>query len=260
MSSQNGATAVIARGPRIEAGRLLQLHLGCGHQRIPGWVNCDLTPGAAVDLAFDVQQSPWPFETNAAAIVYASHLLEHLRDPWTFFREAWRVLQPGGDVVLRLPYGDHRAAWWDLTHIRPWYAESFCAFQPGYAQAVGNPQTIGWEWPFGIETADLRISGKFALLLRRRWLRRWLLPFADNVQNMIEEMWVTMTALKTPAAVSAWRLEHPHANAVGTRLVMYGHHLEGRTRLEPGELANLVDLRHDEMINGFHAWVGWGRG
>jgi len=231
----------------------LRLHLGCGRQHIDGWVNCDLTARPGVDRDFDVQIAPWPFSDNSVAIIYASHMLEHLTDPWTFFREAWRVLGPDGSIVLRMPYGDHRAAWWDLTHIRPWYAESFCAFQPGYAEAIGNPQTSGWQWPFSVLSVDLRISGKFAPLLRRRWLRRWVLPFAENVQNLIEELWVTKTALKTPAAVAHFRLNGPPANAVDTRLVMYRHHLERRA-MRKDEQVSLVNLREESLVNGFHAW------
>ena len=229
----------------------IKLHLGCGHQRIADWVNCDLM--APADKNFDVQVAPWPFDDNAAAVIYASHLLEHLRDPWTFMREAWRVLAPGASMTLRLPYGDHRAAWYDLTHIRPWYAENFCCFQPGYAQAVGNPQTEGWEYPFGVTSVDLRVSGKFAPLMRRRWLRCFMLPYLDCIANCIEEMWVYMVALKSPDAVAEWRQRQPHANAVGTRLVMYEHHLQGRLNPKAGEPVRLIGFNEEQAVNGLHA-------
>jgi SAM-dependent methyltransferase len=125
------------------------LHLGCGGQRQAGWINCDLTPGPAVDVTFDLLK-PWPFPADCADEIYASHVLEHLHDPCAFFREAWRVLKAGHRLHLRLPYGGHRAAWWDHTHVKPWFAESFCFLQPGYAEAIGNPQHDAWDTPFGI--------------------------------------------------------------------------------------------------------------
>ena len=36
-------------------------------------------------------------------LVHASHLIEHLNDPGTFFREAWRVLRRGGYLLLITP-------------------------------------------------------------------------------------------------------------------------------------------------------------
>ena len=229
----------------------LLLHLGCGRPRLEGWVNCDFTPGLNVDEAFDVQKA-WPFDTNTVSAIYASHLLEHLRDPWTFFREAWSVLRPNGAMTLRLPHGDHRAAWWDLTHIRPWYPENFCLLQPGYAETIGNPQTQGWDAPFGISSVDCRISGEFARLLSWRLGRRLLMPWADHIQNFCEELWVNTFALKDAEAVAAYRRRHPAANVVPARWVMYRHHLERRA-LRPQEAPGLVPLVDDNAVNGFHA-------
>lgn len=215
-----------------------------------GWINCDLIPGPNVDESFDAQKD-WPFPDNAAGAIYASHLLEHLVDPLAFFREAWRVLQPNGQIVLRMPYGDHRAAWWDLTHIRPWYAETFCLLQPGYEAAVGNPQHAIWRWPFGA-TAEVRVSGKWAGLLRWRLARPLLLTFAENIQNFFEEMWVYGWALKRSEDISRYQIDHL-ANSIETYPVMYGHHLE-RRELRPGEQARLVRLGEDRAVNGFHSW------
>src|SRR5216117_2060518 len=115
----------------------LKIHIGCGNHRIPGYVNCDLHQTGATDRVFDCT-GPWPFPDNSASTIYCSHTLEHLADFKGFFKEAYRVLQPDGNLQLRVPYGGHRAAWWDVTHLRPWFAESFCFLQPGYDSAVSN--------------------------------------------------------------------------------------------------------------------------
>lgn len=233
----------------------LQLHLGCGHSRIAGWVNCDLYPNPNVDAAFDCQKD-WPFADSSAGVIYASHLLEHLRDPWAFFQEAHRVLIPNGTMTLRLPYGGHRAAYWDLTHIRPWFAENFCFLQPGYAKAVGNPQSEFWKWPFAISSVDMRISGKFAKWMRWPPVRRWILHYGENVDNFCEELWVNLWALKSPEAIEQYQQDHPHANAVITRWVMYRHHLERRGEMRMGEIADLVWLEQNYAVNGFHSNMG----
>ena len=220
----------------------IKLHLGCGRTHEEGWVNCDLYPAPNVDHAFDVQKD-WPFAANSVSEIYASHLLEHLSDPLAFFREAWRVSRPNASMLLRLPYGGHRSAWYDLTHIRPWYAENFCFFQPGYSEAVHNPQGDTWTAFFGVHIVDLRMNKTFAPWLRRRWTRRFFLAWGAQLTDFVEELWVSMYALKTPAAVELYRQQRP-ANLVPCRHVIFRHELEARS-LRPGERFDLVSL--DEM-------------
>ena len=109
----------------------MNINIGCGRQPLKDWVNTDLTAGVA-DVVFDCQD-PWPFPENSAEAVRAIHVLEHLPRPMDFFKEAHRVLVPNGAIILQLPYGGHRSAWWDLTHVRPWFPENFAILQPGYA-------------------------------------------------------------------------------------------------------------------------------
>jgi SAM-dependent methyltransferase len=218
---------------------------------MPGWINCDVHPAPNVDAAFDVEKT-WPFASSTVSDIYASHLLEHLADYGAFFGEAWRVLQPNGTLTLRVPYGGHKAAWWDLTHVRPWFAESFCALQPGYSEAIGNPQTASWRAFFGVQV-DLRVSGKFARLLRWRAFRRWFCAFADHIPNAIEELYAYCYALKEPEAVAVYGREHP-GHCIGCRLVIYRHHMTG-DGYTPRPLAEaLLPLADLDLVNGFHAW------
>ena len=232
--------------PRADGTRPLKLHLGCGKNRLEdGWVNCDLDPAPHVDCAFDAQKD-WPFPDNSAGIVYASHMLEHLTDPFTFMREAHRVLMPGGEMTLRTPYGGHRSAWWDLTHIRPWFPESFCMFQPGHAACTGNPQHEGWQWPFAIHCVDMRVAGNFRSWVRWRPIRKVALALGRSLAEFTEELWVYMQALKTPEAVAEYEARRPHfGNAVFTRWVMYRHQWEGRAHPDPGERLDLMWLGDD---------------
>ena len=232
-------------------GEPLKLHLGCGNQRIAGYVNCDLHPTTATERVFDCT-TPWPFADDCASTIYSSHHLEHLIDFKTFFREAHRVLRPDGNLQIRVPYGGHRAAYWDIEHVRPWYAETFCFLQPGYYQAIGNAQHAGWSHFFSIEDVVLRITDKLTPLLRHRLLRRLLLPWLEHFHDTIEEMWVYLIPLKTSAQVADWSQSHP-GHCVPARYSIYRHHLERRP-LGAQELAEFVDWRRDQLWNGFHHW------
>jgi ubiquinone/menaquinone biosynthesis C-methylase UbiE len=45
----------------------------------------------------------WPVEDASVNLIYSDYVLEHVEDPDSFFREAYRVLKPGGYVCLRTP-------------------------------------------------------------------------------------------------------------------------------------------------------------
>ena len=78
------------------------LHIGCGTNIKPGWVNIDLNKLA--DIQLDIRE-PLPFPDNSVVVVYGEHFFEHLTlDEGTrFLRESLRVLRPGGGLSLGVP-------------------------------------------------------------------------------------------------------------------------------------------------------------
>ncbi|HVS66051.1 MAG TPA: methyltransferase domain-containing protein [Thermoanaerobaculia bacterium] len=83
-------------GPR----RGFRLHVGCGPERLRGWINADLERHPGVDLILDARQ-PLPFADATMAYVFAEHFLEHLdRDNGVaFLSECRRVLHPRTGVI-----------------------------------------------------------------------------------------------------------------------------------------------------------------
>ena len=96
-----------------------RLHIGCGQEAIPGWINIDNRELPGVDRVLDVRQG-LPFQ-NASAI-YAEHFLEHLEleDGLAFLRECRRTLAPEGILRLSTPNLD----WVYATHYRTGAASS----------------------------------------------------------------------------------------------------------------------------------------
>ena len=213
-----------------------------------GWKNCDLYPGPHVDYVFDLQ-GEWPFPDHSVTELYCSHVLEHLHDPKAFFSEAWRVLIPNGQLLVRVPYGGHHAAWWDLGHVRPWFAESFAILQPGYAKAIGNPQHDIFISEFGVESVKMRVSYRLARWLRHWWVR-WLFGrYSAFFDHEIEELWAYLWAIKTPEAREAYEKTHD-ANIVGAGFSAWKHHLAGTAPPKDGTV-EMVDLGKGVVINGF---------
>jgi SAM-dependent methyltransferase len=82
----------IARHP------LKRIHIGCGPNFHPGWLNIDQPE---VDIR---KQLPW--EDGSIEALFLEHVIEHISPPsaYRFMREAIRVLKKGG--VLRLAFPD----------------------------------------------------------------------------------------------------------------------------------------------------------
>jgi len=76
------------------------LHLGCGRDVHPAFVNIDLVPAPGV-VAHDLRRGI-PFPDATFDLAYHATMLSHLRpaDALTLTRECYRVLKPGG--VLRV--------------------------------------------------------------------------------------------------------------------------------------------------------------
>ncbi len=91
-------------------------NLGCGAQRYEGVIGVDIAPPA--DIRCDLDSMPWPIETNSADIVLSFHTFEHLADLNAAMKEVYRILKPGGRLVIEVPYFRHVGAFQDPTHRR----------------------------------------------------------------------------------------------------------------------------------------------
>jgi len=78
------------------------VHIGCGPNKKPGWVNIDLDESA--DIRLDLRED-LPFPDNSVKMVYSEHFFEHLslEDGSRFIRECLRVLLPGGRFSVGVP-------------------------------------------------------------------------------------------------------------------------------------------------------------
>lgn len=94
--------AQLARLDHRPDARGLRLHLGCGPNRLPGWLNIDAHPA---ELALDLRW-PLPFATGSAELVFMSHVFEHFHYPEeasAVLAEIHRVLIDGGRLRLIVP-------------------------------------------------------------------------------------------------------------------------------------------------------------
>lgn len=101
----------------------MKFNMGCGHNKLPGWVNVDAQAASEPDHVWDLERTPWPWPDNCAEAVTFNHSLEHMGgDPKVFMaimKELYRISAPGCVVNIHVPHPRHDHFINDPTHVRP---------------------------------------------------------------------------------------------------------------------------------------------
>jgi SAM-dependent methyltransferase len=108
------------------------LVLGCGNRPVPGAVNHDARHHSEhVDVAWDLDDRRWPVPDARFKRIIALDVFEHLKsDVIDWLSKCWRILQDGGELVLRVSAWDNPVSYRDPTHRRFFMEESFYYFDP----------------------------------------------------------------------------------------------------------------------------------
>ena len=82
----------------------MKLHLGCGTNKLAGWINIDSVKGCGPDLVHDITQ-PLPYDDLTIDEILAEDLLEHFDKymRYVVFGEWARVLKLGGRITVQVP-------------------------------------------------------------------------------------------------------------------------------------------------------------
>ncbi len=83
---------------------MTRLNLGCGTNKLPGWVNIDSVEGFNPDLVHDLA-NPLPYGDLSVDELLAEDLLEHFDKYQRYFfcLEITRVLKIGGKITVQVP-------------------------------------------------------------------------------------------------------------------------------------------------------------
>jgi len=119
----------------------MKINLGCGTQKLDGYVNVDGNAAVSPDVCCDVFGA-LPFDTGSADRIFAAHVIEHCpRD--RFFAvvdEWWRVLRHGGELEI---YSPHYTSQYGLGSPAHHLAFSIDAFSYCYPEDRSTMERYG---------------------------------------------------------------------------------------------------------------------
>jgi SAM-dependent methyltransferase len=118
----------------VPAGAGTVLDVGCGSAKVPGAVGLDISAETDADIVHDLDEFPYPVETDSFDHVLLQDVLEHVREPVRVMEELHRVLRPGGHLQLRTPHFSSSLAYGDPTHQHYFSAKAIRSLaEPGFA-------------------------------------------------------------------------------------------------------------------------------
>jgi len=183
----------------------IMLDIGCGNDKQKGFIGMDYYQYGDVDVVHDVTKFPWPFPDNSVDIIMVSHLMEHitkaalpvqLRDLvqllvdkkiltqkevdekvgelffggtlMRFMDEAWRVLKPGGEIMMVYPYAGSMGFWQDPTHLSGINEVMWAYFDPMEKNSNGQLYSLYEPRPWKIEYSTWNPSQNMEVVLSKR--------------------------------------------------------------------------------------------
>ena len=184
----------------------IQLDVGCGGNKRPGWVGLDIRPLPGVDIVHDIEDFPWPLPDDCARVIQLSHIIEHIppvgyrlevirggpdqpvagyppTDPVLYpiidvklhrtkphlelMDELHRILEPSGQVWITCPYGWSHGFVQDPTHAKPINEDYFEYFTPvAKTKALSGLYNIYTPKPWEWVTSEYDTGGNLLTVLR----------------------------------------------------------------------------------------------
>ena len=94
----------------------------------------DIRPLKGVDIVHDLEVVPYPLPDESCLLIMGSHIIEHI-SPKAFLAvmdELWRILKPGQQLALSMPYAGSPGYWQDPTHVNGCNQATWQYFDPRY--------------------------------------------------------------------------------------------------------------------------------
>lgn len=151
-----------------------QLDIGCGSNKLPGFIGIDILPLKGVDIIHDLETFPWPLEDESVIRAIASHVLEHINPHKgifiKFMDEVWRVLKPRAQFAFVVPHASSHGYAQDPTHVNMINETTMHYFDPDPEGKTMGGQLYNFYQPkpWKIEKQYFNPQGNLEVLLSKR--------------------------------------------------------------------------------------------
>lgn len=169
------------------SGRVLDI--GCGNKpyekmfagKITGYVGCDIVQSNEMKVDVICEATNIPLEDQSFDTVFSTQTIEHVADHQQLLQEAWRLLKPGGHIIVSGPL------YWPL-HEEPYdffrftkHGFNYILEKSGFEVLAINPNGGAWA-AFGLSLMHamnnklpnrpfmMRILTKAFFKLRLHWI------------------------------------------------------------------------------------------
>ncbi len=107
----------------IDSGRSIALDIGGGRNPKPDHINVDLRRAPEVDIVAPADDLPIP--DAVVSRIHANSLIPHLRNPFETFAEWTRVLETGGEIIVKATHANSTGIRDDADHqLYSWTSET----------------------------------------------------------------------------------------------------------------------------------------
>lgn len=185
----------------------MKLNLGCGHNKMPGWVNVDHSPVCDPDQVLDLETFPWPWRDDSVDEIALHHVLEHLGETsakyFGVMKELWRVCRDGALVRITVPHPRHDDFLSDPTHVRPITVPGLQMFSRKVNEqwramgAANTPLAIQLGVDFDLVQVETVLEEPWASRMQNREITdQEILLDASRYNNVIKEQRIVLKAIK----------------------------------------------------------------
>lgn len=133
------------------------LNIGCGYDIDPRFTNTDMRLDMGADALWDLEGKS-PFQDGQFQTIVASHILEHVYRLMPLMDEIYRILKPGGHLIVFVPYWSSMAAIANPEHVRFFCEQSWAFFDKtnnGFKKGANCRYDNGWKHDFFTEAVIL---------------------------------------------------------------------------------------------------------
>lgn len=148
------------------------LHLGCGSKKCPGALGIDLDSRSKADIIHDLNEFPWPLESDSFDRVICEHVLEHLSDLVRTMAEIYRVCAEGAVVEIVSPHFSCVNSWDDPTHKHHFTLATFDYFHREHPLAYSDAHFEVIERRLTFSPSLLALPARLFCRISPRWYEK----------------------------------------------------------------------------------------